>query len=210
MAIKTLKHISRKPWKRTNRKQSRKLLGNTLHLIPLYNLSPIQIKLFSKITNDVKIMKNIGVGKTWSINDIKTFMKDEKMEARKPIFERRYYSFVLLKNNIPIGFISGRKNKSLLHGNNSTKNDLLLRLFICDIEVGRGYGTKIIELFIKTYSGIIKKYSRIGGNSKVVLYSDIHPDNIASIKIHEKNGFIFTEMKKYPNGVEYKRFHKKI
>ena len=103
----------------------------------------------------------------------------------------------------PIGFIEGRKNIKLLPKTLSKyNNDLLMRMLISRGYSGKGFGKLIIKLFIETYSGMIKK-SFI---KSFKLYSDIDPDNIASIKIHLNNGFLPTGKYKYPNGKIYNRY----
>ena len=104
----------------------------------------------------------------------------------------------------PIGFIEGRKNAHLLPKPLSkyNNNDLLMRMFISGIYSGKGFGKLIIKLFIETYSGMIKKSFK----KQFKLYSDIDPDNIASIKIHLNNGFLPAGIYKYPNGKIYNRY----
>lgn len=172
-----------------------------LKLVPFYVLTKLQIKLFSEITNNINIMKHIGVGKLWSQDNIITFIKDELQETKKTLANRRYFSYILLKNNSPIGFIAGRKHERLLSLSplNISKYDLLLRMFITSSQSGKGYGTLLIKKFIDIYTKLLKKVH-------ATLYSDIHPDNNASIKIHTNNAFTYIGMVKYPNGIEYRRY----
>ncbi len=154
------------------------------------------------ITRDKNIMKYIGKGNIWSKQDIKQFIKDEKIEKAKTQEQRLYYSFVLIYNNTVIGFISGRKNKQLLP-DNGTIYDLLLRMFISNKYKGRGFGKLIIKLFIKLYSQII---SNLIKTHNIKLISDIDKDNISSIKIHLANDFKYINTIKYPNKHNYDRY----
>ena len=90
---------------------------------------------------------------------------------------------------------------------------LLENVGVADFKMqGKGFGKLIIKLFIETYSGMIKKSFRNNFKQKpgfiksFKLYSDIDPDNIASIKIHLNNGFLPAGTYKYPNGKIYNRY----
>lgn len=192
-------------------------------LISLDKITNKQIQQLSYITNDKNIMKHIGKGDLWSIQNIKQFAKDEQIESKKSTIARKYYSFILICNNKVIGFISGRKNTQLLPDNIS-QYDLLLRMFISSTYIGKGYGKLILQLFIQTYNKIISKsikdnesgQSGKSGQSgqtgqsstpiKITLFSDILKTNIPSIKTHLSNGFIFNNTIKYPNAKYYERY----
>jgi len=135
-------------------------------------------------------MKWIGTGKIWTRIDINQYIKDEKKElAKHHEKDKQYYSFVLLKDNIPIGFISGRKGR-LLDAPVGRDYNILLRMFIDSRYTGHGFGTRILEMFIHKYKEMLQ--NDVGTlPEKVELVSDIDPSNIASIKIHEKNNFTF-------------------
>jgi hypothetical protein len=184
-----------------NLQYSRKQSQPAINLKPIYELTKTQLYELSKITADTKIMQHIGTGKTWSIADILKFAKDEKKEIKLLHNKRKYYTCCLIYNNHVIGFISGRKNNSLLPVNKSPY-DLLLRLFIAKSYSGKGYGKILIKMFIDWYTSLIKKHYTI--------YSDIEDTNISSIKIHQHNHFIFLNKIKYPNGKYYLRYIKKI
>jgi len=161
-------------------------------------------------------MKYIGKGNIWSIKDIKQFIKDENIEAKKNNKNRMYYSYVMVCNNKVVGFIAGRKNKNLLPID-STPYDLLMRMFISRMHSGKGLGKIIIKLFIERYSRMmsLQKIGNTGntgkdiktfGVSRIKLVSDIDKDNISSIKIHLANGFQFIDTVKYPNNHSYERY----
>jgi RimJ/RimL family protein N-acetyltransferase len=135
-------------------------------------------------------------------------MREELADSGKPFDAKGYFTYILVDGteNV-IGFISGRKNMKLLAIDNGYKvstNDLLLRMFIGSRYTGKGYGTLIIAKFIELYRRLL------GSSQSANLVSDIALNNVASIKIHEKNGFIFTKEVLYPNGKYYKRYVKKI
>jgi hypothetical protein len=194
--------------------------SSKLYLIPLSNINTNQIKQLARITNDKSVMQHIGTGKLWSVQDIIDFKKDEINEIKKELSKRDYISYFLLKNNIVVGFISGRKNRKLLP-KNIGNYDLLLRMFISSNEAGKGFGKIIINKFIETYKKLIernrlKSMKGMKGikdlklDKNIILYSDISPDNIPSKKIHEFNMFEFKEVVKYPNGHFYERWILKI
>jgi len=179
------------------------------YLKPFSRLSYKELQELSTITIDRKIMKTIGKGNIWTLEDLKKFQKEESIENNKysspdKYHLRNHFTYILMiaENGLykPIGFIEGRKNIKLLPKTISKNNnyDLLMRMFISRGYAGKGFGKLIIKLFIETYSGMIKKSFK--------LYSDIDPDNIASIKIHLNNGFLPNGTYKYPNGKIYNRY----
>ena len=177
------------------------------YLLPLYKLTNKHINQLADITKNKLIMKHIGKGNIWTKNDIKQFIKDEKTEHTKMHKNRLYYSYVLLtkntNNNNVMGFISGRKNKSLLPVD-STPYDLLLRMFISATQANKGYGKQILKLFIDE---ITREYANKSSIPETVnLISDIDASNISSIKIHLANNFKFIDTIKYPNKRMYNRY----
>lgn len=179
--------------RRTHIKKSNKatklVRNDNLKLVSLAALNAQQVLQLSRITANKATMKWIGKGNIWSRADINQYIKDERKELAKGQEKlKQYYSFVLLRDNIPIGFISGRKG-DLLDAPARHDYDLLLRMFIDAHLTGHGYGTRIIEMFIKKYRGILAHSSTKIDLDKVELVADIDPSNIASIKIHEKNKF---------------------
>jgi hypothetical protein len=203
----------------TTRKQSRKQTKKAIHssitnkclLVPLNKINTKQLFQLSIITKDKEIMKYIGKGKIWSLTDLKQFIKDETLDARKEPIKRQYYTLIMICNEEVIGLIAGRKNMNLLP-KNSSPYDLLLRMFISRKHSGRGFGKLIIKLFINYYTKIINSrifHNEIYKNSfriPIKLVSDIDKNNISSIKIHTANGFIHTDTITYPNKHTYERY----
>jgi RimJ/RimL family protein N-acetyltransferase len=74
--------------------------------------------------------------------------------------------YILENNNIPIGSI---------RSDNVSTNQYVLSWSITSNQRGNGYGTKILELFLKGKTGNF--------------ITEIKPENIASIKMVQKNGF---------------------
>ena len=186
-------------------KKSKLYLNNIIYLKSFANLTSLELKQLSYITNDLETMKYIGKGNLWSINDLEEFQQEEQKEVILDQKNRKHYTYVLIYNNIVIGFIEGRKNKSLLPKNIKTGiYDILLRMFISRDYIGKGFGKKIIKLFILEYSRLLKQHKT--NKIHFTIYSDIDPDNIPSIKIHLANGFISSGKFKYPNGKIYNRY----
>ena len=205
--------LSVKQSRKQSRKQSKKY---NCYLVPLNKITTTHAGELSVITKDIEVMKYIGKGNIWSIKDIKQFIKDENIEAKKNNKNRMYYSYVMVCNNKVVGFIAGRKNKNLLPID-STPYDLLMRMFISRMHSGKGLGKIIIKLFIERYSRMmsLQKIGNTGntgkdiktfGVSRIKLVSDIDKDNISSIKIHLANGFQFIDTVKYPNNHSYERY----
>jgi RimJ/RimL family protein N-acetyltransferase len=180
-----------------------------LQLISLSDLDNQQITALARITQNADTMKWIGKGVIWSTADIRTFIADEKKEKTK-LANAHYYTFVLLKDHTPIGFISGRKHNSIITNPKRDRFNLLLRMFIDPTLTGQGYGTLILKLFIDKYSHLIKNIKNKTSARNLALFSDISPDNIASIKIHEKNGFKYLKDFKYGKDNVTKRYIKII
>ena len=74
--------------------------------------------------------------------------------------------YILEDNNIPVGSI---------RSDNVTTNKYVLSWSIAPNQRGNSYGTKILELFLKDKTGNF--------------IAEIKPENIASIKMVQKNGF---------------------
>ena len=208
---------SKKHSKNITKKQSNPSVNKHIILKSLAITTDDELKQLSLITGDTQIMQHIGKGNTWTLHDLQEFRQEEIKDNKTPHQIRNHYSYVLLetKNNKSsvIGFIEGRKNKSLFPRNNPPGlYDLLLRMFIGRTHGGRGYGKMIIKLFIDTYKELMakdfKKLSKKARtkNNKIYLYSDIAPDNIASIKIHLNNNFLPNGTFKYPNKKIYNRY----
>lgn len=190
-------------------KSNTKLLTKTINtnceaLIPIYKLTPSQIGQLTFITSNKTTMKHIGTGKLWKRIDILQYIKDELAQHRKTIEDREYFTYVMIsQTGKVIGLISGRKNIKLLGNNKKSQYDILLRMFIGALDTGKGFGKSIISKFAILYKEMI-------GFNNANLISDIAVDNLASIKIHDANGFNFIKQIKYPNGKFYKRYVKKI
>jgi RimJ/RimL family protein N-acetyltransferase len=74
--------------------------------------------------------------------------------------------YILENNSIPVGSI-----RSDIHWNNQS----VLSWSIAPDQRGKGYGTKILEIYLQDKKG--------------EFIAEIKPENIASIKMVEKNGF---------------------
>jgi RimJ/RimL family protein N-acetyltransferase len=183
---------------------------NKLKLVSLDSLNSKQVDQLSRITGNKATMKWIGRGNIWTRADLHNYIKDEKKEQTKvQEKDKQYYSFVLLRDNIPIGFISGRKG-ALLDAPTGHNYDLLLRMFIDAHLTGQGYGTRIIEMFIKKYKEILAHGVEKVDMNKVELVADINPSNIASIKIHQKNKFNLAKRVIYKDGKHLLRYTRSL
>lgn len=197
--------------KHTRKSKYTKTRKNTIHssrcnLIPFNKINTKQLFQLAMITKDKAIMKYIGRGNTWTLTDLKQFIKDETLESKKQPTKRQYYTFIMVCNNDVVGFIAGRKNKNLLPPESNPHN-LLLRMFISRKHSGKGFGKLIIKLFISYYSRLLSNLSLSKNDQQPIkLVSDIDKDNIASIKIHIGNGFTHTDTITYPNKQTYQRY----
>lgn len=197
--------------KSKTKSKTRRVENKNIKLLELFNINEQQKMELLDITMNKDTMKYIGKGNIWTLNDINTYIEDEIMENKLPHNKRKYYSFVLLKNDNVIGFISGRKTLKLLPKHHSPF-DLLLRMFISHTEINKGYGKLILKLFIEKYYkyfnniDINKQNVKNMKNIKICLISDIDKKNIPSIKIHISNNFKYVTTYKYPNNKKYLRY----
>jgi hypothetical protein len=186
--IKITRKVNKSRKTNKTKKASKTIASASYKLIPLTKLTPTQAEQLAIITSNPNTMKHIGMGRLWSLNDIKTYIAEEKLESRKPEYKKSYYTFILIDhNNQVVGYISGRKSMGI-GASRDGKFDLLLRVFINPMQTGHGLGKLILALFINEYTNIIRK---LDISARIKLYSDISQDNIASIKIHQKNKFQF-------------------
>jgi predicted acetyltransferase len=193
---------------------------NNIQLVHITSLTMNQLKQLANITSNKETMKHIGKGRIWSLKEIITYIDDEKKEIHKPEDRKSYYSFILLLNNHVIGYISGRKSGGIGIGYKN-RFDLLLRMFIDSNQIGQGFGTRILKLFIKKYSSMIKTFLDKHKPHKplphhmnhtpieISLFSDISLDNIPSLKIHQKNNFSYYKEIIY-DGKTYQRYVRKL
>jgi RimJ/RimL family protein N-acetyltransferase len=195
---------------KTKTKASKLEDQDKLKLVSLDSLNSKHVDQLSRITGNKATMKWIGRGNIWTRTDLHHYIKDEKKEQTKvQEKDKQYYSFVLLRDNIPIGFISGRKG-ALLDAPAGHDYNLLLRMFIDAHLTGHGYGTRIIEMFIKKYKEILAHGVEKVDMNKVELVADINPSNIASIKIHQKNKFTLAKRVIYKDGKHLLRYTRSL
>lgn len=205
------KNKSRTYKSRTHKSRTHKIKiinnNESIYLKSFAKLTYLELQQLSNITNDHEIMKYIGKGNLWSLKDLQEFQKEEQKEVKFNNINRKHYTYVLIYNNNVIGFIEGRKNKSLLPKNITVGNhDILLRMFISREYNGKGFGKKIIQLFIREYTKQIQLLNSRTKSNKIIIYSDIDPINIPSIKIHLANDFRIHGKFTYPNGKTYNRY----
>lgn len=159
-----------------------------------------QIKSLMEIYND-----NTS-SKVRTEEEINKFIIDEQIQIKKPDIQRQYYGYCIFYNNDLVGFIIGKKTsllqKPFIGNLKPNKFDLLFSIGLYKNFRGKGIGTRAIDLFIKMYK---KKLASLGDYArKARLYSDIAPENIASIKVFEKNNFHYSHNIKI-SGKTYKR-----
>ena len=184
--------------------------AGSVFLKSLASITATEIVQLARITSDPETMKWIGKGKTWSAADIEEFRNDERRERALPHNRRKHYTYIMMQGPHVIGFIEGRKSQEIQKKGFGNVNDLLLRMLISRDYMGQGYGKIIIKLFLELYSRMIKPKSPAKSPDQIVVYSNIDPENMASIKIHLANGFELIGTYKYSNGKVNNRYRKII
>jgi RimJ/RimL family protein N-acetyltransferase len=226
MGIKTVKKSGKKSGKKSvsTKKLSAKLSIKpvSLKLLDLSKLNSSQIEQLANITGDTNIMKHIGTGKPWTIDDIKLFIKDEKIDQKKPHNKRQYYSFVILlyddRSNDDskyrvAGYISGRKKRSILTKPfDRNPYNVILRILVGGQYQGKGIAKSAVKLFIEKYKNVIPQPNRTPNRTpnnthNTVIIADIDKNNIGSIKTMLANDFKYYGVVKYvPKSLELNRY----
>jgi len=203
----------RKTKKLTSRRKSKLTKKNKQIIIDDKSARLVSIALLN--TNQIKKLKDIynqyGSTTNWTEEQIKNFVIDEKMQIKKPDIQRTYYSFCIFIQDNLVGYIIGKKTSLLQRpfiGNyKPNKFDLLFAIGLDTNFRGQGIGTTVINLFIKMYK---RKIVSLGNYAKKArLYSDIAPDNTASIKVFEKNHFHYSHDIRI-SGKPYRRYSRLV
>ncbi len=220
MVVKTAKKSGEKTGKKSvsTKKLSVKLPIKPLELklLELSKLNDSQIEQLANITGDTNIMKHIGTGKPWSIDDIKLFIKDEKTDQKKPHNKRQYYSFAILycdnssdnsKYKV-VGYISGRKKRSILTKPfDKNPYNIILRILIDSKYQGKGIAKSAVKLFIEKYKNVISFKNSFNKLSNTAIIADIDKNNIGSIKTMLANDFKYYGVVKYAaNSLDLNRY----
>ena len=228
MVVKTAKKSGKKTGKKSvsTKKLSAKssIKPLELKLLELSKLNDSQIEQLANITGDTNIMKHIGTGKPWSIDDIKLFIKDEKADQKKPHNKRQYYSFAILYcdnssdnssnnryNNSKykvVGYISGRKKRSILTKPfDKNPYNIILRILIDSKYQGKGIAKSAVKLFIEKYKNVISFKNSFNKLSNTAIIADIDKNNIGSIKTMLANDFKYYGVVKYAaNSLDLNRY----
>ena len=207
MVIKTHKIDSKTVSKKTVKKTVKNQITQpNIKLLELHKLTKNEIEQLANITNNIDVMKYIGTGKIWTIDDIKSFIKDEQIDQKLHHHKRQYYSYVIIYDNNIVGYISGRKKRSILTKPfDRNPYNIIFRILIGSNYQGKGIGKIAVKLFIDKYRNIVKPKKNLSSknlNSKnlsstIVIIADIDKDNIGSIKTMIANGFKYYGVVKY-------------
>jgi len=68
-------------------------MEDIIKLKPIGKLTELEIIELSEITKKKDIMKHIGSGETWSLDKIRSFVKDESKDLNKKY--KKYWSFCI-------------------------------------------------------------------------------------------------------------------
>tara|TARA_R110000824_G_scaffold36287_2_gene112963 strand:+ start:20786 stop:21205 length:420 start_codon:yes stop_codon:yes gene_type:complete len=117
--------------------------------------------------NDPSTRNNSFTEDKVTIETHKLWFNDSLMNPRRKIY-------ILEENKIPVGTIRA----DIL-----IKDKYLLSWSISPTQRGKGYGTKILEMYLK--------------NKKGEFIAKIKPENIPSIKMAKNNGFKYLNETKY-------------
>jgi RimJ/RimL family protein N-acetyltransferase len=200
----------------TNKPKQIILDDKSVRLVSMALLNTKHIKTLTELYN-----KNRSTITIWTKEQIKQFVIDEKIQNKKLDIDRQYYGYCIFYNDNHngnhndndklVGYIIGKKTPLLMHkylGNKKpNKFDLLFTIGLDGNFHGKGIGTLAIDLFIKMYQNkiaLLGNYAR-----KARLYADIAADNIASIRVFEKNNFHYSH-NIIISGKPYKRYSRLV
>ena len=127
--------------------------------------------------NDWKILldwRNDPTTKENSFNQDKISLKTHKLWFNNSLLNPQRNIYILEDNLTPVGSI---RSDNILH------NQYLLSWSIAPNQRGKGYGNKILEIYLQDKTG--------------KFIAEIKPENIASIKMVQKNGFAKQDEIKY-------------
>jgi RimJ/RimL family protein N-acetyltransferase len=127
--------------------------------------------------NDWKILldwRNDPTTKENSFNQDKISLKTHRLWFNDSLLNFQRNIYILEDNLTPVGSI---RSDNILH------NQYLLSWSIAPNQRGKGYGNKILEIYLQDKTG--------------KFIAEIKPENIASIKMVQKNGFAKQDEIKY-------------
>jgi len=127
------------------------------------------MQLRKAIFDDWKILldwRNDPTTKENSFNQDKISLETHRLWFNDSLLNPQRNIYILEDNLTPVGSI---------RSDNVSINQYILSWSIAPNHRGKGYGTKILELFLKDKTGNF--------------IAEIKPENIASIKMVQKNGF---------------------
>lgn len=135
------------------------------------------MKLRKAIFDDWEILlkwRNEPITRQNSFTQEEILEQDHKIWFSNSLINPYKEIYILEDNSIPVGTIRSDK---------TSHNDYILSWNISFNYRGKGYGTEILKLFLK--------------NKKGKFIAKIKPENIASIKMVEKNEFSLLEKDNY-------------
>jgi ribosomal protein S18 acetylase RimI-like enzyme len=127
--------------------------------------------------NDWKILldwRNDPTTKENSFNQDKISLKTHRLWFNNSLLNPQRNIYILEDNLTPVGSI---RSDNILH------NQYLLSWSIAPNQRGKGYGNKILEIYLQDKTG--------------KFIAEIKPENTASIKMVQKNGFAKQDEIKY-------------
>lgn len=140
------------------------------------------------ITEDEKVMKWVGNGKTWSEDKLRKFFEYCVADRRDESARTNYYYAVAL-DEVCIGVVG-------VHPVGYVYSDPVLTIFMSSAASGRGYGTRAIELVFEKYWGHFPE---------ATICVDVRSDNFAMLRVAAKLDLFRAQGPKI-RGKTYRRF----
>ena len=137
------------------------------------------MKLRKATYNDWKILldwRNDSLTRKNSFNQDEVSERTHKLWFNDSLLNPYMEIYILEDDIIPVGSI---------RSNNILTNQYILSWSIAPDQRGKGYGTKILEIYLQGRTGSF--------------IAEIKPENVASIKMVQKNGFNQLDEIKYIN-----------
>lgn len=161
----------------------------SLLLQPLENATISQLKDLSRIASIPEIYISIGKGTPWSFNKIKDMQKTSIEDSTNTHSCRQYYHWIIIYRELVVGYVGLRPTMR-----REDEPSSQLRIFVDPAHQKGGIATATIAAVMEIYAALLP--------NNPIVWSNISPNNAASIRIHEKLKFIKHGMEMI-NGKQY-------
>lgn len=141
-------------------------------LVELTNFKFSDKQALLELTSKSNIMNFIGLGKTWSADDVDKYINYTLQDAKIPIHKRQWFSYAIRYNQKLAGVVEFKTmtiSKYIpLNIRIKYKNDVVMTIYINDTYQGKGIAKKTVELL----------------KAKIQKYKPHATNLVAMVKVH--------------------------